>query len=45
VIALAVRSLPAHLQKKAIIWGTLAAVLFRVALTLVAAQLLTQSRT
>lgn len=42
VIALAVRSLPAELQKKAIIFGTVAAVAFRVALTLVAAQLLTQ---
>jgi predicted tellurium resistance membrane protein TerC len=42
VIALAVRSLSARLQKKAIVWGTLAAVLFRIALTLVAARLLTQ---
>jgi len=42
VIALAVRSLPAHLQKKAIVFGTIAAVVFRVMLTLVAAQLLTQ---
>lgn len=42
VIALAVRSLPAEMQKKAIVFGTVAAVAFRVALTLVAAQLLTQ---
>lgn len=41
VIALAVRSLPAHQQKKAIIFGTVAAVAMRVALTIVAAQLLT----
>jgi YjbE family integral membrane protein len=42
VIALAVRSLPAHLQKRAIVFGTIAAVVFRVMLTLVAARLLTQ---
>jgi YjbE family integral membrane protein len=41
VIALAVRSLPAVQQKKAIIFGTVAAVVMRVALTIVAAQLLT----
>ena len=41
VIALAVRSLPAALQKKAIIFGTVAAVVMRVALTVVAAKLLT----
>jgi YjbE family integral membrane protein len=41
VIALAVRSLPAAQQKKAIIFGTVAAVVMRVALTIVAAQLLT----
>jgi YjbE family integral membrane protein len=41
VIALAVRSLPAAQQKKAIIFGTVAAVLMRVSLTIVAAQLLT----
>jgi YjbE family integral membrane protein len=41
VIALAVRSLPAAQQKKAIVFGTVAAVLMRVSLTIVAAQLLT----
>jgi len=41
VIALAVRSLPAAQQKKAIIFGTVAAVVMRVSLTIVAAQLLT----
>lgn len=41
VIALAVRSLPAAQQKKAIIWGTVAAVAMRVAFTVIAAQLLT----
>lgn len=41
VIALAVRSLPAAQQKKAIIFGTVAAVVMRIALTIVAAQLLT----
>lgn len=41
VIALAVRSLPAAQQKKAIIFGTVAAVVMRVALTIVAAKLLT----
>jgi YjbE family integral membrane protein len=41
VIALAVRSLPAAQQKKAIIFGTVAAVVMRVALTIVAARLLT----
>lgn len=41
VIALAVRSLPAAQQKKAIIFGTVAAVAMRVSLTIVAAQLLT----
>jgi YjbE family integral membrane protein len=41
VIALAVRSLPLAQQRKAIIFGTVAAVVMRVALTLVAAQLLT----
>jgi YjbE family integral membrane protein len=40
VIALAVRSLPASQQKKAIIFGTVAAIAMRVALTVVAAQLL-----
>jgi predicted tellurium resistance membrane protein TerC len=41
VIALAVRSLPPAQQKKAIVFGTVAAVLMRVSLTIVAAQLLT----
>jgi len=41
VIALAVRSLPKPQQKQAIIFGTVAAVLMRVSLTVVAAQLLT----
>ncbi|HYF57672.1 MAG TPA: TerC family protein [Burkholderiaceae bacterium] len=41
VIALAVRALPAAQQKKAIIFGTAAAVIMRIALTVVAAQLLT----
>jgi YjbE family integral membrane protein len=41
VIALAVRALPPAQQRKAIVFGTAAAVLMRVALTLVAAQLLT----
>jgi YjbE family integral membrane protein len=40
VIALATRSLPPHQQKKAIVWGTLAAVVMRVTLTIVAVTLL-----
>ena len=40
VIALAARNLPAALQRRAIFWGTLGAVLVRVLLTLVAVQLL-----
>jgi YjbE family integral membrane protein len=40
VIALAARSLPAQQQKQAIIWGTAAAVVLRVGLTVVAAKLL-----
>ena len=40
VIALAARSLPAQQQRKAIFWGTAAAVILRVALTVVAAKLL-----
>ncbi len=43
VIALAARSLPAHQQKKAILFGSGAAVVLRIALTLVAAQLLQMS--
>jgi YjbE family integral membrane protein len=40
VIALAARSLPPHQQKKAILFGSGAAVVLRIALTVVAAQLL-----
>jgi YjbE family integral membrane protein len=40
VIALAARSLPAHQQGKAIFWGSAAAIVLRVVLTLVAVELL-----
>lgn len=40
VIALAARSLPPEQQKKAIFWGTAAAVVLRIGLTVVAAKLL-----
>ena len=40
VIALAARSLPAHQQKRAIVAGSVAAIVMRIVLTLVAAQLL-----
>jgi YjbE family integral membrane protein len=40
VIALAARSLPPHQQRKAVLWGSGAAVLMRIALTVVAVQLL-----
>jgi YjbE family integral membrane protein len=40
VIALAARSLPAHQQKQAIIWGAGAAVVLRIILTIVAVELL-----
>jgi len=40
VIALAARSLPPHQQKKAIIWGSVAAIVMRVILTIVAVELL-----
>jgi YjbE family integral membrane protein len=40
VIALAARSLPKHQQKQAIFWGAGAAVLLRIALTIVAVKLL-----
>jgi len=40
VIALAARALPAHQQKKAIFWGSAAAIVMRIALTLIAAQML-----
>lgn len=43
VIALAARSLPPHQQKKAILFGSGAAVVLRIALTLVAVQLLALS--
>ena len=33
VIALAARSLPAHLQRKAIVWGTVGAIVVRSAMT------------
>ena len=40
VIALAARSLPPHQQKMAVLWGSGAAVIMRIALTVVAVQLL-----
>ena len=40
VIALAARSLAPHQQKKAIFWGSAAAVVLRILLTVVAAKLL-----
>ena len=40
VIALAARNLPAHLQRKAIIWGTVGAIAVRAAMTLVVVWLL-----
>ena len=43
VIALAARSLPPHQQRKAIFWGSGAAVVLRIALTVVAAKLLALS--
>ncbi|QWD62832.1 TerC family protein [Polynucleobacter sp. MWH-UH25E] len=41
VIALASRNLPVHQQKKAIFWGSAAAIILRVVLTVTAVQLLT----
>src|SRR5262245_63482145 len=41
VIALAARSLPAKQQKQAVIWGSLAAIVMRVVLTIFAVALLT----
>ena len=41
VIAMASRNLPKEHQKKAIFWGSAAAILMRIVLTLVAVQLLT----
>jgi YjbE family integral membrane protein len=43
VIALAARSLPPHQQKQAIFWGSAAAVIMRVVLTIVAVKLLALS--
>jgi YjbE family integral membrane protein len=40
VIALAARSLPSHLQKKAIVWGTVGAIAVRASMTLVVVWLL-----
>jgi len=40
VIALAARSLPAHQQKQAVLWGAGAAVVLRIVLTIVAVELL-----
>jgi YjbE family integral membrane protein len=40
VIALAARSLPAHQQKKAIFWGSAAAIVMRIVLTLIAVEML-----
>ncbi|MCO5108001.1 MAG: TerC family protein [Burkholderiaceae bacterium] len=41
VIALAARGLPARQQKKAIFWGSAAAIVMRIALTVLAAEMLT----
>lgn len=40
VIAMAARSLPPHQRKKAVVWGSGAAIVMRIVLTIVAAQLL-----
>jgi YjbE family integral membrane protein len=40
LIALAAKNLPPHLQKKAIMWGTVGAIIIRTAMTLIAVQLL-----
>ena len=40
VIAMAARSLPAHQQKKAIFWGSAAAIVMRIILTLIALEML-----
>ena len=40
VIAMAARSLPAHQQKRAIFWGSAAAIVMRIVLTLVAVEML-----
>lgn len=41
VIAMAARGLPAHQQKRAIVFGSVAAIVMRIVLTLIAVQLLT----
>jgi YjbE family integral membrane protein len=41
VIALAARALPAHQQKQAIFWGSAAAIVMRIVLTLIAVEILT----
>jgi YjbE family integral membrane protein len=41
VIALAARSLPPHQQKRAIFWGSAAAIVMRIVLTLIAVEMLT----
>jgi YjbE family integral membrane protein len=40
VIAMAARALPAHQQKKAIFWGSAAAIVMRIVLTLIAVEML-----
>ena len=40
VIAMAARSLPAHQQKKAIFWGSAAAIVMRIVLTVIAVEML-----
>jgi len=40
VIAMAARSLPAHQQKKAIFWGSAAAIVMRIGLTIIALEML-----
>ena len=40
VIAMAARSLPAHQQRKAIFWGSAAAIVMRIVLTLIAVEML-----
>ncbi len=40
VIALAARNLPKHLQRRAIVWGTVGAVVVRIAMTVIVVQLL-----
>ena len=40
VIAMAARSLPPHQQKKAIVWGSAAAIVMRIVLTLIAVEML-----